>query len=86
MKFLGNDWPTLDGTPIRDYIHVMDVADAHIKVLENLFINESSFLKCNIGTGKGTSVMELLKIFEKVWNSFDNEVDNFNTLAAFSNT
>ena len=44
----------------------MDVADAHIKVLENLFKNESSFLKFNIGTGKGTSVMELLKIFEKV--------------------
>ena len=69
FEVFGNDWPTLDGTPIRDYIHVMDVADAHIKVLENLFINESSFLKCNIGTGKGTSVMELLKIFEKVNNT-----------------
>ena len=68
FEVFGNDWPTVDGTPIRDYIHVMDVADAHIKVLENLFINESSFLKFNIGTGKGTSVMELLKIFEKVNN------------------
>ena len=66
FKVFGNDWPTKDGTAIRDYIHVMDVADAHIKVLENLFLNESSFLKFNIGTGKGTSVMELLKIFEKV--------------------
>ena len=68
FEVFGNDWPTLDGTAIRDYIHVMDVADAHIKVLENLFLNESSFLKFNIGTGKGTSVMELLKIFERVNN------------------
>ena len=68
FEIFGNDWPTADGTPIRDYIHVMDVADAHIKVLENLFEYESSFLKFNIGTGKGTSVMELLNIFEKVNN------------------
>ena len=70
FEVFGNDWPTADGTAIRDYIHVMDVADAHIKVLENLFTNEneSSFLKFNIGTGRGTSVMELLKVFEKVNN------------------
>ena len=37
LKIFGNDWPTNDGTPIRDYIHVMDLADVHIKILENLF-------------------------------------------------
>ena len=66
LEIYGNDWPTKDGTPIRDYIHVMDLADAHIKVLENLFKNESIFLELNIGTGRGTSVLELIKIFEKV--------------------
>ena len=37
LKNFGNDWPTHDGTPIRDYVHVMDLADAYIKILENLF-------------------------------------------------
>ena len=66
LEIFGNDWPTSDGTPIRDYIHVMDLADAHIKVLENLFKNNSIFLKLNIGTGRGTSVLELIRVFEKV--------------------
>ncbi len=66
LKIYGNDWPSKDGTPIRDYIHVMDVAEVHIKVLENLFQSESKYLKLNVGTGIGTSVLELVKIFEKV--------------------
>jgi len=66
IEIFGNDWPTSDGTPIRDYIHVMDVAETHVKVLENLFTSKARFLKFNVGTGKGTSVMELLKIFENV--------------------
>ena len=68
LKIFGNDWPTPDGTPIRDYIHVMDLAEAHIEVLENLFHNESRYIDLNIGTGIGTSVLDLVKTFEKVNN------------------
>ena len=66
LKVFGNDWPTKDGTPIRDYIHVMDLATIHIKVLEHLISNKPNYLKLNVGTGKGTSVIELIKIFERV--------------------
>ena len=66
LEIYGNDWPTKDGTAIRDYIHVMDLAEAHINVLESLFIVDKKFLNLNIGTGKGTSVLELINIFEKV--------------------
>mgnify|MGYP001212928775 FL=1 len=68
LKIFGNDWPTNDGTPIRDYIHVMDLAEVHIKILENLFQNNHRFINLNVGTGIGTSVLELIKIFEKVNN------------------
>ena len=68
LKIHGNDWPTKDGTPIRDYIHVMDLADAHIKVLENLFHDSSRYINLNIGTGIGTTVLDLVKTFEKVNN------------------
>ena len=68
LEIFGNDWPTPDGTPIRDFIHVMDLAEAHIKVLENLFQNEPRYLQLNVGTGLGTSVLDLIKTFEKVNN------------------
>ena len=68
LKIYGNDWSTIDGTPIRDYIHVMDLAEVHIKVLENIYENKSRYINLNIGTGLGTSVLELIKIFEKVNN------------------
>ena len=68
LKIHGNDWPTKDGTPIRDYIHVMDLADVHIKVLENLFHDSSRYINLNIGTGIGTTVLDLVKTFEKVNN------------------
>ena len=68
LKIYGNDWPTPDGTPIRDYIHVMDLAFCHIKVLEFLMNSKSEFLNLNIGTGKGTSVLDLVKTFERVNN------------------
>ncbi len=68
LMIYGNDWPTRDGTPIRDYIHVMDLANAHVRVLENLLQNSSRYIYLNIGTGKGTTVLELLKAFEKVNN------------------
>ncbi len=68
LKIFGNDWPTYDGTPIRDYIHIMDLAKAHIGVMEHLISNKPNYLKINIGTGKGTSVLDLVKTFEKVNN------------------
>jgi len=64
----GNDYPTKDGTCIRDYIHVMDLAEAHIKSLEYILNskNENNFEVFNIGTGKGHSVLEIINVFEKV--------------------
>ncbi len=66
LQIYGSDWPTPDGTGIRDYIHVMDLAEAHSAALEYLFSKQSKLLNLNIGTGKGTSVLELVKTFEKV--------------------
>ncbi len=66
LKIFGKDWPTSDGTGVRDYIHVMDLAEAHISSLEFLSNNESKFLNLNIGTGKGTSVLELVNAFKKI--------------------
>ena len=66
FHIFGNNWPTNDGTAIRDYIHVMDVAKAHILALNYLEINNPQYIEMNIGTGKGTSVLELIKIFQEV--------------------
>ena len=64
LKVFGNDWPTRDGTCIRDYIHITDLAQGHIQALNLLNKNESTQLSINLGTGEGTSVLELIKIFE----------------------
>lgn len=64
----GNDYDTPDGTCIRDYIHVMDVADAHVASINKILQNNTSS-NCvfyNIGTGKGNSVLEVINAFEKV--------------------
>jgi UDP-glucose 4-epimerase len=68
LSVYGNDYPTPDGTCIRDYIHVVDLAKAHIAALERLLEenNESNYEVFNIGTGKGSSVLEVIKAFEKV--------------------
>ena len=68
LNIFGNDWPTKDGTGVRDYIHVMDLADSHLSAMEFLLNNEPQIINLNIGTGIGTSVLELVKIFEKVNN------------------
>ncbi len=68
LTIFGKDWPTLDGTCVRDYIHVMDLAEAHIKVLEFLLKAEPTYFNLNLGTGFGTSVLQLIKTFEKVNN------------------
>ena len=59
----GNDYQTKDGTPIRDYIHVLDLADAHKSALDYLNGKDSQYVHLNIGTGNGTSVLELVKTF-----------------------
>ena len=66
LSVYGNDWPTFDGTGIRDYIHVMDLADSHISALEYLYNNDPQILDLNIGTGIGTSVLELINTFQEV--------------------
>ena len=68
LSVFGDDYPTEDGTAIRDYIHVVDLAKAHIAALKRLLNknNKESFEFFNIGTGKGTSVLEVIHAFEKV--------------------
>ena len=68
FEIFGNDWDTIDGTGVRDYIHVMDLAEAHLLALENIFNKEINMIKLNLGTGKGTSVLQLIKTFQKVNN------------------
>ncbi len=68
LKVFGNDWPTKDGTCIRDYIHVMDLAEGHLKSLNYLIENDPQLLTLNIGKGRGISVIELIKTFENVNN------------------
>ena len=68
LEIFGNDYETNDGTCIRDYIHIMDLAEAHIRAYEYLIDKDSQFFNLNIGTGKGTSVLELIKTFERTNN------------------
>ena len=68
LKIFGSDWPTPDGTGIRDYIHVMDVAEGHFLTLNYLLNRKPQILTLNLGTGKGTSVLNLIEIFQKVNN------------------
>ena len=62
----GKDWPTYDGTCIRDFVHVMDLAEAHIAALKFLKENRPQNISINIGTGQGTSILKIIKIFQKV--------------------
>jgi len=68
LSVFGDDYPTDDGTAVRDYIHVVDLAKAHISALKRLIEgkNKSKMEFFNIGTGKGSSVLEVIKTFEKV--------------------
>ena len=66
LKVFGDDWPTFDGTGVRDYIHVVDLAEGHISTLRYLFQKKSKVLNLNLGTGLGTSVLELINTFSKV--------------------
>jgi len=68
LSVFGSDYPTSDGTAVRDYIHVVDLAKAHIVAIKRLLSNKNktSFEVFNIGTGNGNSVLEIIKSFEKV--------------------
>ncbi|MGA0373117.1 MAG: UDP-glucose 4-epimerase GalE [Flavobacteriaceae bacterium] len=68
LNVFGDDYPTFDGTCVRDYIHVVDLAKAHVIGLIRMMTDEQSesFEVFNLGTGKGNSVLEVIKTFEKV--------------------
>ena len=66
LSVFGDDYDTPDGTCIRDYIHVVDLAKAHIKALDYCRKSEISYDFFNVGTGKGTTVLEVIQSFERV--------------------
>src|SRR5690606_35339082 len=70
LSVFGEDYPTPDGTAIRDYIHVVDLAKAHVVALQRLLENKNldKVETFNIGTGTGSSVLEVINAFEKVSN------------------
>ncbi|AVG14964.1 UDP-glucose 4-epimerase GalE [Chromobacterium vaccinii] len=65
LKVFGNDYPTHDGTGVRDYIHVVDLAIGHVKAVQALH-RQPGLLTANLGTGKGYSVLDMVKTFERV--------------------
>ena len=71
LSVFGDNYPTKDGTAVRDYIHVVDLAKAHIAALERLLKNNNKkdFEVFNVGTGTGSSVLEVIQAFEKVSNT-----------------
>lgn len=68
LKVFGSDYPTIDGTCIRDYVHVADLAQAHLLSLKQMQ-NKKGFSAFNIGNGDGFSVLEVIKSCEKITNS-----------------
>lgn len=66
LSIFGNDYPTKDGTGVRDYIHVVDLAKGHIKALEKLEKESQGLYVYNLGTGIGYSVLDIVNAFEKV--------------------
>ena len=70
LSVYGNDYPTPDGTPLRDYIHVMDLANAHRLALERILSGNSAegMEIFNLGTGTGSSVLQVIQAFERVTN------------------
>jgi len=69
LTVFGNDYPTVDGSCVRDFIHVVDLANAHVQAIDFLNSHKDGFNEAiNIGTGKGTSVLEIINLFEKISN------------------
>ncbi|CAM7688243.1 UDP-glucose 4-epimerase GalE [Citrobacter sedlakii] len=69
LKIFGNDYPTKDGTGVRDYIHVTDLANGHVKALDYVFSAQVNYEVFNLGTGSGYSVLEVVRVFEEVSNT-----------------
>ena len=67
LKVYGNDYPTLDGTCVRDYVHVSDLAHAHLLALEHI-LNKKGFSSFNLGNGDGFSILEVIKCCEHITN------------------
>ena len=65
MQVFGGDWPTSDGTGVRDYIHVMDLAEGHRAALDCLLAEPAQLLTLNLGSGQGASVLEVIRAFER---------------------
>ena len=65
LQVFGNDWPTPDGTGVRDYIHVMDLAEGHLAAIQHLMKQGPQLLTVNLGSGQGHSVLEVVQAFEK---------------------
>jgi len=66
LQVFGNDYPTPDGTGVRDYIHVMDLAAGHLAALQYLLQNSEQYLTVNLGTGQGYSVLQMIAAVEQV--------------------
>ena len=67
LRIYGSNWPTFDGTGVRDYVHVIDLADGHICALNYLLNNKvRNFIKLNLGSGKGYSVLEVINTYSNV--------------------
>jgi UDP-glucose 4-epimerase len=64
LSIYGGDWPTHDGTGVRDYIHVVDLARGHVRAVDYLLAGKGT-LTVNLGAGKGYSVLDLVKAFER---------------------
>lgn len=64
LSIYGDDYPTIDGTGMRDYIHVVDLAIGHVKTLEKL-VNQTGVITYNLGTGRSNSVLEMVRAFEQ---------------------
>ncbi len=66
LSVYGGDYPTNDGTGVRDYIHIMDLADGHVAALKNIFQSDLLGVKIyNLGTGQGASVLDMVKAFQE---------------------
>jgi UDP-glucose 4-epimerase len=68
LRIYGSDYPTIDGTGVRDYLHVMDLADGHVCVAKHMLSNDPYYNVWNLGTGCGYSVLQVVNAFEKVNN------------------
>ena len=65
LSVFGDDYDTPDGTGVRDYIHVVDLAEGHVKALDNILEGNKGVQVFNLGTGHGYSVLDIVKAFEK---------------------